>query len=129
MSLIVLLGGTLGVTGGTSTTFTETSKVVQGGKQYSNMNITDIRARPTVTLTSKLPAVQNGVWQKGKYTCTYTIPLVTASGAVVYNVFRQELEIHPEFSDANATLLRSDGCQFGMDSDLTNFWKGGSLTI
>lgn len=127
MSLTINLGGTPSVTGGTATTFTETSRTVVGGKQYSNMNITDYRVRPTVTVTSKLPAFQNGVWAKGKYSLTYTIPIITASGAIAYNNWRQELEVHPEFSDVNAALLRSDGVQFGFDTDLTNFWKGGSL--
>lgn len=127
MSLTINLGGTPSVTGGTATTFTETSRTVVGGKQYSNMNITDYRVRPTVTVTSKLPAFHNGVWAKGKYSLTYTVPIITASGAITYNNWRQELEVHPEFSDVDAALLRSNGVQFGFDTDLTNFWKGGSL--
>lgn len=129
MSLTILSGGTVGVTGGTSKTFTETSKQVNGGKSFADLSVTDFRVRPNVDITSRLPVLQNGVWSRGKQTVAYSVPFITAAGLTVFNVFRIACEVHPEFPAANALALRTDGAQFAFDTDMANFWLGGGLNF
>lgn len=129
MSLTILSGGTIGVTGGTSKTFTETSKQVTGGKSYADLTIADFRVRPNVDVVSKLPVLNNGVWSRGKQQCTFSVPFILASGATVFNVYRTIVEVHPEFPAALAVQLRTDGSQFSTNTAMANFWLGGGLNF
>lgn len=129
MALTILSGGTLGVTGGTSKTFTETSKTVNGGKSFADLSVADFRVRPNVDMTSRLPVLQNGVWSRSKMQVAYSVPFIAANGATVFNVFRVSAEVHPEFPAANALALRSDGAQLAFSTVMANFWLGGGLNF
>lgn len=129
MPLALMIGGTLGVTGGTSTTFTENGKVITSGKSYSDFSVADYRVRPTLEFKSRLPQLQNGVYTKAKYAVQYIVPFICADGSTTFNVFRGEVEVHPEFPAANALALRHNGGQALIDTDVANFWLGGALTF
>lgn len=130
MSLTILAGATLSATGGTSKTYTPDGVTIVGGAHLSDASVTDFRVRPTISAKAKMPSLApDGGWSKGKYSLTHSVPMTTASGKVVFNLVRVELEVHPELSAADALELRNKGAQLLFDSDLTNFWQAGSLVF
>lgn len=124
----VLQTGTNSATGGTSITYSTGPRVIPGGVQCQNNAVTDFRVRPTFVARYREPKLLvDGTWTKGKWSITFTIPKLLASGKTVLNIFRLEREVHPESTAAEALELNIQAAQFCFDTDFTAFWASGSL--
>lgn len=130
MSLTIKTGGTCAVTGGTDEVLTRTAQNVQNGVSLAAMAVSEFRVRPGLTLKAKLPTLMSdGTYSKGKNTSTYVRPFILSSGKTSFQVVRIETEIHPEYPAADAANLRQIGAQLAFDSELTNFWLGGDISL
>ena len=124
----ILTGSTISATGGTSSTLAVTGQQIPNGVQIADMGVTDFRVRPTLTIRSRVPALQpDGSWSKYKNQVSLVIPKVLASGDMAFPVGRIEFEPHPEMTDAEVNKLRDWLCQILFDVDFANFLKYGSL--
>jgi hypothetical protein len=129
INMTLKTGGTSSVTGGTDMVFAPDGQTIQNGIHLVVPATADYRVREQATLKYRAPALDsNGEYTKDKKTMSITIPMVTAAGKVVFNVFRLEREVHPEFSAANALNLNQLAAQALYDTDLTSFWAAGSLS-
>lgn len=118
----------LSVTGGTDMTYTPDGTVVEGGIHIANAAQSDFRIRENITLKNKQPALQpDGSYSKAKRSVVAVFPMLTASGKTVFNLFRGELEVHPEASVAVASNIQLQGAQIMSDPDFASFWSTGSL--
>lgn len=124
----ILTGPTISATGGTSSTLAPTGQSVSNGVQVADMGVTDFRVRPTMTMRSRVPAMQpDGSWSKYKNQVSLVMPKILASGEMAFPVGRIEFEPHPEMTDAEVNKLRDWLCQILFDPDFTSFLKYGSL--
>lgn len=119
-------GGT--TTGGTAMALASDGVSVKNGIHVADMNEVNFLIRTNLTLKTRNPAKQaDGTYSKAKRFATIVVPKVIASGEVVFNLVRVETEAHPEMTDAELTNLFMLGAQLLTDSDLTAFFKTGSL--
>lgn len=128
-TMSLLSGGTPSVSGGTAMAFVDDAVNIQNGIHLTVPATADARIREQATAKYK-PSVLNsdGTMTKDRKTISLTIPMVTASGKVVYNTIRVEREVHPEFSAANCVILNNLGAQLLFDADVATFWSAGSLS-
>jgi len=125
----ILTTPTITATGGTPSTLTETSLSIKNGVQVSDVSVADFRVRPTLTLKTRPPALQNdGSWSKGKTDFTLVIPLLRANGTTSFPLTRGEIETDVEMTDAQVTKLMQWTAQIWFDSDFTTALKGGGLS-
>lgn len=116
------------VTAGTATTYTDDGLDVKGGIHVVDSSATNFITRPHMTFKNKPAALQsNGTWSKGKRDFNVTTPIVLASGAVAFPVFRGTVELHPEMTAAQILELRMLACQMIMDSELSDYFAYGSI--
>lgn len=121
-------GATLAPTGGTDLVFAPDGLTIQNGLHMIVPATTDYRVRQQATLKYKAPSLgADGTFSKDKKSISYSVPIVLASGLVVFNVIRIEREVHPEMTAAAALDLNVIGAQMLFDSDMTAFWASGSL--
>lgn len=119
-------GGT--TTGGTAMALASDGVSVKNGIHVADMAETNFLVRTNLTLKTRNPAKQSdGTYSKAKRYATIVVPKAIASGEVVFNLVRIETEAHPETTDAELTNLFMLGAQLLTDSDLTAFFKTGSL--
>lgn len=119
-------GGT--TTGGTAMALASDGVSVKNGIHVADMAETNFLVRTNLTLKTRNPAKQSdGTYSKAKRYATIVVPKAIASGEVVFNLVRIETEAHPEMTDAELTNLFMLGAQLLTDSDLTAFFKTGSL--
>lgn len=114
-------------TGGSDATFSLTGLAVSSGINVAIQTDSDFRTRRNASFKSRVPQVQNGVFSKGKNEVVYVHPLVLASGLVVFNTIRLQVEVHPELAAASAKDLRLVGAQLLTDSDFEDFWVTGAI--
>lgn len=116
------------ITGGTDQTFTPDGVAIPNGLHLADAATADFRVRPSVTLKTRNPQYNTGTgFTKGKRWASLTCPITLASGETAYNVFRVEVEIHPESTVAQEKDVRMRGAQLLFDADLDSFWTSGSL--
>jgi len=128
-NMVLKSGTTLGVTGGTDVTFSDDGVTVPGGVHLMVPAVADYRVRPSSTFRFRAPTLQSdGSYTRDKKTCSYTVPVILASGKVVNNVIRVEREVHPEMMAAAALDLNVMAAQMLFDSDSTSFWAAGSIS-
>lgn len=119
-------GGT--TTGGTAMALSSDGVSVKNGIHVADMGEVNFLVRTNLTLKTRNPAKQaDGTYSKAKRFATIVVPKAIASGEVVFNLVRIETEAHPETTDAELTNLMMLGAQLLTDSDLTAFFKTGSL--
>lgn len=128
----LLVGGTVGTTGGTSTAFVPNGATISGGIQIVDSVNTNAVTRASITLKTIKTAVFDmitGLFTgKTKRQIQLVRPKVLASGRVVFPLVRIEVEMHPENTDAEVLALLSEGAQLLADSDFTSFWRIGSIS-
>lgn len=121
-------GATYTPAGGTAITFDATGEQVAGGIVCVNQAETDFFAREKLYTTSRVPSLgSDGEYTKLKSSARIVRPLVIASGKVVYNVVRVELEVHPESAAGEVASLRSLGAGICVLSGFDDFFTVGSL--
>lgn len=119
-------GGT--TTGGTAMALSSDGVSVKNGIHVADMNEVNFLVRTNLTLKTRNPAKQaDGTYSKAKRFATIVVPKIITSGEVVFNLVRVETEAHPQMTDAELTNLMMLGAQLLTDSDLTAFFKTGSL--
>jgi hypothetical protein len=128
-SMSLLTGATITPSGGTAKVFADDGLTVNNGVHLVVPATADYRVRENVTFKYKAPTLlSDGTYTRDKKEITFVIPMLLASGAVVFNVFRISREVHPEFSAANATDFNKLASQMlAGDSDTDNFWATGSM--
>lgn len=127
-SVIKAAATSLTVTGGTDVTFKINGQSVSNGVQLHNEGQADFRIRENLTAKNRPPVAQkDGSYTKGKRQVTLVMPKLLVSGAVTYNLWRGEMEVHPETTAAEMADLKLRGAQLMCDSDFDGFWAFGSL--
>lgn len=115
-------------TGGTAMTLTLDGVTIPNGIHVANALQTDFRIRENATFKNRSPVLAgDGTYGKGKQSVTLTLPKILASGKVVFNLVRIEIECHPESTVAENLDLRMLGAQLCSDTDFSSFWSSGSL--
>lgn len=119
----------LTVTAGTDQTFTPDGVAIPNGIHLADAATADFRVRPSITFKTRNPQYNAASgYTKGKRWASITQPILLANGDTAYNVFRCEMEIHPETTAAQELDLRYKGAQLTFDSDASAFWTSGSLS-
>jgi len=129
-NMSLLAGGTVSASGGTAQVFADDGVTIVNGLHLIVPADADYQTRRSCTIKYRAPAVdaKTGHYTKDKKSVTYAVPIVLATGEVVFNVMRIEREVHPSTSAANAAELCTIGAQMLCDADLTAFWATGSMT-
>lgn len=129
-NMSILTGATITPSGGTAFVFADDGVTVPNGVHLSVPATADYRVRENATFKFKPPTLlSDGTYTRDKKEFTFVIPMILASGKVVFNVFRVSREVHPEFSAANCTNFNKLCSQMiAGDADTDGFWGNGSLT-
>lgn len=127
-NMTLLDGATVSATGGTAKTFTPDGVTVPNGIHVADAANADFKTRENIVFRTKNPALVNGEYTKGKRWVTYVIPMVLTSGAIVFNLVRVEVEVHPDMPSAAFVDMLKKASQLFIDSDMTTFWSAGSLS-
>jgi hypothetical protein len=124
----IVSGGTIAVTGGTSSTLTTSAQTIPNGVQVQNAAVTDMRIRPTLTAKVRPAKLQvDGSWSKQKVDVTIVKLKIIADGTIAFPVLRQSLELHPEMTTAEIKELCDWGAQVMFDADFTGLVQVGTV--
>jgi len=123
-------GVTLTPSGGTNQVFADDGITIQNGVHLIVPADTDYETRRQATAKYRPPAynANDGSYGKDKKSISYAVPIVLASGKVVFNTIRVEREVHPELSASDAAEMLKIGAQLLDHSDTSAFWSTGSLS-
>lgn len=127
---ITLLKGATGitVTAGTSAVYTDDGLEVKNGIHVVDSTASSFITRPHATFKNRgAQLLPDGTYSKGRRDFNITTPIVLASGAVSFPVFRGTMELHPEMSAAQILELKMLACQCIMDSELVDYFSYGSV--
>lgn len=129
-TMSLLSGATVSATGGTALAFAEDGVSIQNGLHLIVPADADYQTRRQVTAKYRPPTLdpKTGAYSKDKKSISLALPLVLASGQVVFNTIRIEREVHPSLSAANALELCKLGAQMLADADTDAFWATGALS-
>jgi hypothetical protein len=128
MTISLLAGGTTSTSGGSAQDFSRTNTSVNNGNEYADVSEPDFFARQKVVLSTRQPALQSdGSWSKQKTSSRFVTPKILASGEVVYNITRVEVEVHPETSAAELAIQREMGGQMAIGAALDELYTAGTL--
>lgn len=129
-NMSLLAGATVAASGGSAQVFADDGVTIPNGLHLVVPADTDYQVRRTATVKYRPPTIdaKTGVYSKDKKSISYTLPMVLASGQVVFNVVRIEREVHPSLSAANAEELLKIAAQMLVDTDASAFWATGSLS-
>jgi hypothetical protein len=117
-------------TGGTALSLTSDGVEVKNGIHVSDPDETNFLLKTNMTLKNRNPQKQaDGSYSKAKRYATIVVPKIIASGEVVYNLVRIEVEAHHETTSAELTNLHLLGSQVFFDADLQPFLNSGSLEL
>lgn len=118
----------MSVTGGTSKTFSAIGDTVPNGVRTVDTTATDFRTRTSITCRNKPEKLQaDGTFSKFIRKVEICKPKILASGVVVKNWARVEIEAHPESTTAEVTDLALLAAQAASDSDYSGFILYGTL--
>lgn len=129
-TMSLLATATVSATGGTAQVFADDGITIANGLHLIVPADTDYQTRRQATAKYRPPTLDSktGVYGKDKKSISYAVPIVLATGQVVFNTIRIEREVHPSLSAANALELNKIGAQILTDSDAADFWATGSLS-
>lgn len=126
--IVLKEGATYTPAGGSNITFELTGKSVANGVSCHNMGETDFFQREELVATSRMPSKgTDGEYSKQKSSLKIVRPDTLASGKVVYNLIRIDIEVHPETGVTEVGNLRSLGMAALNAAGLNNFFENGSL--
>lgn len=122
-------GGTIANTGGSAKVFADDGVTVPNGLHVSVPATADFRVREHATFRFQPPKLLvDGSYTRQNNKVSLTVPKLLASGKVVNNTIKVEMDLHPESSATEGSDLRKLGAQVLFDSDTDNFWTAGSMT-
>jgi hypothetical protein len=117
------------VTGGTAMALSSDGEEVKNGVHVADMSESDFTIRTNMTLRTRNPVKQpDGSYSKGKRWITIVVPKTLDDGTIVFNLIRQEMEIHPKTTTAEIANIELLASQVWTDSDLSDFRRNGSLS-
>jgi hypothetical protein len=117
------------VTGGTAMALSSDGEEVKNGVHVADMSESDFTIRTNMTLRTRNPVKQpDGSYSKGKRWMTIVVPKSLDDGSIVFNLVRQEMEIHPKTTTAEIANIELLASQMWTDSDLSDFRRNGSLS-
>jgi hypothetical protein len=121
-------GATYTPAGGSAITFDSTGETVANGVVCHNSAESDFFAREKLYATSRMPSLgSDGEYSKLKSSLRIVRPSTLASGKVVYNLIRIEVEVHPEDGATEVANLRTLGLAALNSSSLDDFFESGSI--
>lgn len=123
----LLTGATVSATGGTNRDFTPDGVEVPNGIHLSDSGEPDFKIKQQLTLKTRNPQLNNGLYGKGKKWATLVVPQVLSDDSIAFNLIRIEVERHPDMAVSDYTDMLKQGAQLFIDTDLTDFWNEGSL--
>lgn len=116
------------VTAGTDAIFVDDGLTVSNGIHIVDSSSTNFVTRAHATFKNRAhQLLPDGTYSKRKLDFNVTTPIVLASGAVSFPVFRGNMELHPEMSAAQILELKMLACQLIIDAELTDFYNYGSV--
>lgn len=116
------------ITGGTATVFSSDGLEVKNGIHVIDESVTDLTVVPHMTFRNKPHALQSdSSFSKGKRNFNFTFPYTLADGSISYQVFRGEMELHPEIPASVVLEMRLMSCQMIMDAEADNYFNSGSV--
>lgn len=122
-------GATYTPAGGTNITFEATGETIANGVVCANGAETDFFAREKLYAVSRMPSLgADGDFTKQKSSLRIVRPSTLASGKVVYNLIRIEVEVHPEDGATEVANLRNLGVAALESSDLDEFFEAGAVS-
>jgi hypothetical protein len=105
-----------------------TGESVANGVVLANGAESDFFAREKMYATSRMPVLgSDGEFTKQKSSLRIVRPSVLASGKVVYNLIRIEIEVHPEDGATEVANLRALGLSALNSSDFDEFFEAGAI--
>lgn len=127
-SAVVKNGATaLTPTGGTDQTFTPDGQKIDNGIHVADAAQADFRIRDNMSFRSKQPTLNSlGKYSKSKRTVTLVLPRLLADGTTAFNLFRGEIEAHPECAASVEKELRMKGGQIMSGAAFESFWTTGN---
>lgn len=128
MSLVT--AATITVAGGSPLVFADDGQTIQNGVHLVVPADTDFQTRRQLTAKYRSPTLdsRSGTYGKDKKSISYAVPVVLATGQVVFNTIRIERELHPSTTIAAAAEMNKVGAQLLVDSDVDGFWSTGSMS-
>lgn len=128
MSLVT--AATITVAGGSPLVFADDGQTIQNGVHLVVPADTDFQTRRQLTAKYRSPTLdsRSGTYGKDKKSISYAVPVVLATGQVVFNTIRIERELHPSTTIAEAAEMNKVGAQLLVDSDVDGFWSTGSMS-
>lgn len=129
-SMSLLASATVAASGGSALVFADDGQTIANGVHLIVPADADYQTRRQVTAKYRPPTLNatTGVYGKDKKSVSLALPIVLASGQVVFNTIRLEREVHPSLSAANCVELNKLAAQILTDSDTDAFWATGSLS-
>lgn len=129
-TMSLLSAATITPSGGTALVFADDGVTIPNGLHLIVPADADYQTRRQVTVKYRPPSIdtKTNAYSKDKKSICLALPMVLASGAVVFNTIRIEREVHPSLSAANALELVTLGAQLLIDNDVVAFWATGSLS-
>lgn len=127
---ITLLKGATGmtVTAGSGAVYVDDGLTVTNGIHVVDSSSTNFVTRPHATFKNRShQLLPDGTYSKRKLDFNVTTPIVLASGAVSFPVFRGNMELHPEMSAAQILELKMLAAQLIIDAELADFYNYGSV--
>lgn len=116
------------VVGGVDAVYTDDGLEVKNGIHVVDSTAINFITRAHGTFKNKPAQLQpDGTYSKGKRDFNITTPIILASGAVSFPVFRGNMELHPEMSAAQILELKMLACQSIMDAELDAYFAFGSI--
>lgn len=126
---ILSSSATITPSGGTARPLSLSGESITNGAKLIDLAITDMRIRPTVTLSTTLPSVGSDGKFTGRFKSkvTYVEPFIQADGTISFDVLRIERSVSPERPAAQVAGMLITGAQLLTDSDFAAFFASGSV--
>lgn len=129
-SASLLLGATVGLTGGTATSFVPSGKTVPDGVQTVASADTSAVTRRSITHKSRSATINQATGKfggKDKRSTVFVFPEILPDGSISFDLVRIEVECHPQSAPTKIAALRSAGVNLLVDTDYDNFWSLGTV--
>lgn len=124
-----LLDAELAATGGTAKAFALDALKVANGIALIESSYTDYRTAKRITLKTRPPVYNKttGKWNGFRREITISTPQILADTSTDFQSVTIVMNGNPEVALATHDTLRNLGAQTLFDTDLTDFWRYGTL--
>lgn len=128
VNLTLLVGATVGVTGGTSVQFSPDGSEVSRGISVVDSTEADVRTQDKVIFKSTRGAIQqDGKWSKDRRSAKIVAPDLLSDGTQDFPYIEISYVGSPLNAAAKLAALKLYAIQLLNDSDTAAFWSTGAL--